>query len=83
MIEEMSELTQAICKCKRIRNYLSPDRGDKMEVVTDNLIEELADVKFVLEQLIYLLGCEREVIDVENQKIQRTRERIGEQNESN
>lgn len=83
MIEEMSELTQAICKCKRIRNYLSPDKGDKMEVVTDNLIEEIADVKLVLEQLIYLLGCENAVTAVENQKIQRTLERIGEQNENN
>lgn len=79
----MAELTQAICKYKRIRNVLSPDRGDKIEVVIDNLIEELADVKLVLEQLIYLLGCENEVIAVENQKIQRVIERIGEQNENN
>ena len=83
LIEEMAELTQAICKYKRIRNILLPDRDDKMEVVIDNLIEEIADVKLVLAQLIYLLGCENEVTAIENQKIQRTIERIGEQNENN
>lgn len=80
LIEEMAELTQAICKCKRIQKYLSSDDG---EVITDNLIEEIADVKLVLEQLIYLLNCQDQVTAIEQQKIKRTLGRIGEQNESN
>lgn len=72
LIEEMAELTQAICKCKRAQTTFSP-----------NLIEEIADVKLVIEQLIYLLACEEDVIAIEKQKIRRTLERIGEGNESN
>lgn len=72
LIEEMAELTQAICKCRRTK------KG-----ITNNLIEEIADVKLMLEQVIYLLNCEESVTAVENQKIQRTIERIGEQNENN
>lgn len=67
LIEEMSELTQAICKCKRVRDS-SLSAGIDKEAVNKNLIEELADVKLVMEQLIYLLGCENEVIEAENQK---------------
>lgn len=66
LIEEMAELTQAICK---------HFRGYKVE---RNLIEELADVKLMLDQVIYLMGCECQVQQVMKQKIERTLERIGE-----
>lgn len=65
LIEEMAELTQAICKM---------NRG-----LESNMIEELADVRLVLDQVIFLLGCSAEVQEVENQKIERTLERIGEE----
>ncbi len=86
LIEEMAELTQAIYKCKRFRyselcsEY--PKNIDK-EAAKNNLIEEIADVRLVLEQLIYLLGCEKAVAEAENQKIKRTLERMGGQNENN
>lgn len=64
LIEEMAELTQAICKHKRGLN------------VEENLIEELADVKLVLDQVISLLHAESDVSKVVNQKIERTLERI-------
>ena len=70
LIEEMAELTQAICKRKRGRD------------VMDNLIEECADVQLMLYQVIYLLDCDLEVQEVMNQKIRRTIERIGEVNGS-
>jgi len=79
LIEEMSELTQAICKHKR-KNGEGQPLSDAIAArhVEENLIEELADVKLVLSQVIFLLGCEKEVQQIENQKIKRTLERIGE-----
>nr|DAN24928.1 MAG TPA: nucleoside triphosphate pyrophosphohydrolase [Caudoviricetes sp.] len=59
LIEEMSELTQALCK----RN-----RGIK-----SNIVEELADVRLVLNQMIYLMDCEEEVQAIEKSKIDRTK----------
>ena len=46
LIEEMAELTQAISKYRRYNDI------EKLL----NLIEELADVNIVLEQVIYLLS---------------------------
>lgn len=46
LIEEMAEVTQAISKYRRYNNT------EKLV----NLIEELADVNIVLEQVIYLLS---------------------------
>jgi len=51
-IEEMSELTQAICKYKRQLNGEYKDRPD----IIDNLIEEIADVYMCIEFLQILLG---------------------------
>ena len=59
MIEEMAELTQAFCK---------QNRG-----ITSNIIEELADVSLVLEQLIYLLGCNDDIEKIQKEKIERTK----------
>jgi hypothetical protein len=59
MIEEMAELTQAFCK---------QNRG-----ITSNIIEELADVSLVLEQLIYLLGCHDDIEKTQKEKIERTK----------
>ena len=84
MIEEMAELTQAICKHKR-KNGEGQPLSDAIAArhVEENLIEELADVKLVLEQVIFLLRAESDVQKVVNQKIERTLERIGEENAGN
>ena len=47
------------------------------------IFEELADVKLVLDQVIHLMECEDQVQQVMKQKIERTFERIGEQNAGN
>nr|DAS09928.1 MAG TPA: nucelotide kinase [Caudoviricetes sp.] len=59
LIEEMAELTQAFCK---------ESRGLKC-----NIVEEIADVRLVLAQLIYLLNCEDEVQKIEKSKVERTK----------
>lgn len=81
LIEEMAELTQAICKHKRKKGEGQP-LSDTIAArhVEENLIEELADVKLVLEQVIFLLRAEKDVQKVVSQKIERTLERIGEEN---
>lgn len=79
LIEEMAELTQAICKDKRSKGEGQAIGGTwKYSDIRKNLIEELADVKLVLSQVIYLLDCEDQVTDVMNEKIKRTMNRIGE-----
>ena len=69
LIEEMAELTQAICKRNRGHN--------------NNIVEEIADVRLVLNQVIFLLGCEKDVQEIENQKIERQIERMVEENAGN
>jgi NTP pyrophosphatase (non-canonical NTP hydrolase) len=62
MIEEMSELTKALLKVRR---------GESL----DNVIDELADVSIVLEQMTIFFGKEL----VENQKkvkLERLKRRI-------
>lgn len=75
LIEEMAELTQAISKYFRIRTERILPK-DEMNAVNQNLIEEMADVKLVLDQVIFLLGCDEEVLEVMKNKINRTIERM-------
>lgn len=64
-IEEMSELTQALCKYKR-------GKLDK-----DNLIEELADVHIMLMQMLLLFEIDSdEFLEIVDKKINRTKERL-------
>lgn len=63
LIEEMAELTQVICK--HFRGY----------DVEQNLIEEMADVKLVLDQIIYLMSCTDAVQEVMKEKIKRIGEK--------
>lgn len=60
-IEEMSELTKEICKMKR-------KRSDFKE---EDMIEEIADVLNMVEQLEYFFG-EEKVEKVRDEKIKRT-----------
>lgn len=65
LIEEMSELTKEICKRNR-------KREDYKE---EDMIEEIADVLNMVEQLEYVFG-EDKVEAVREQKIQRTLKRL-------
>lgn len=73
LIEEMAELTQAICKRKRVKANVD---AEKTKTVMDNYIEELADVSLVLWQVISLLGVENLVNAMIDYKTKRTIERI-------
>lgn len=67
MVEEMSELTQAIMKLHFEERSL-PDK------VSDNYVEELADVYLLLEQLRYGLTMkdQRRFLEIVQYKIDRT-----------
>lgn len=69
-IEEMAELTQAICKWKR-----------NGFVVTDNLIEEIADVEIMIKQMRIQFDLNGAIDRVKFTKIARLNDRI--QNEIN
>lgn len=64
-IEEMSELQKELCK--RLRGDF--DEG--------NIIEEIADVEIMLEQLILYLHCRCSVDHEKQMKIARLAERLG------
>lgn len=65
LIEEMAELTQVICKVERY----------DLDTVRDHLVEEIADVEVVLEQVDYLLGDNR-IEQIRAEKIARQKRRI-------
>lgn len=68
-IEEMSELTKAICKYKRAlgAGNVTPD-------IEANIIEEMADVQIMLDQMKLIFGpC----WDEENKKLARLAQMMG------
>lgn len=65
LIEEMAELTQVICKAERY----------DLDTVREHLVEEVADVQVMLEQVIYLLGDNR-IEQIRAEKIARQKRRI-------
>lgn len=85
VIEEMSELTKAICKYKRHKEImtLEPVSGEKIKndyydffACLDNAYEEIADVYIMLEQLMMIFDCEQRVSAIASQKIRRLKRRI-------
>lgn len=72
-IEEMSELTKAICKIKR---ELASEEGFTKEETQNNLYEEIADVSIMLEQVNMMFECEDEVNKQIEYKINRLKERL-------
>lgn len=64
-VEEMAELTQVICKTNRY----------DMDTVRDHLVEEVADVSIMIDQLEYLLG-DNMIAKIREEKIKRQLERI-------
>lgn len=64
-IEELSELQKELCK------YLRDKYNE------ENLIEEIADVEIVLEQIKLYFNLDQNDIDkIKEQKIERTKERL-------
>ena len=51
-IEEMSELTKAILKYRRAENK----NKNEAEYLEDNIIEEIADVQIMLDQMRIIFG---------------------------
>lgn len=75
LMEEMAELTQAIIKMWRyMRGTLY--KKTTVEELRNNMVEEIADVKLVLDQLIYLMDAAAEVQDVVEYKVKREMDRI-------
>lgn len=67
-IEEMSELTKALCKFERA------DSIDEWNKAFGNVIEEIADVQIMLDQLRIIFGNDAKA--VEDVKLNRLADRI-------
>ena len=63
-IEEMSELTKELCKAL------------DLEVNIEHLTEEIADVSIMIDQLMMIYDCEREVTEWRGKKIVRLLDRL-------
>ena len=73
LVEECAELIQAVNKYR----LGQPVAEDKKAIARDNLVEEIADVELMLEQVKYLLQIpEDEILAVKTFKVNRTRERM-------
>lgn len=68
-IEEMSELTKEICK------------GFRGQENKQAIIEEIADVSLMLDQLVLLYSSKEEIEAIKQRKIERTLERIANKND--
>ncbi len=80
-IEEMAELTQAINKFWRKDLHggygaLNEDRLDRESEAYKNLIEEIADVEIMLEQMKEMLLCGDKVAKIREEKLERQIDRI-------
>jgi NTP pyrophosphatase (non-canonical NTP hydrolase) len=75
MIEEMNELSKALLKS--IRNH---------KTISDNMIEEIADVEIVLlqmKELVNISGFGQRFAEIKEYKITRLEQRIAEQTKKN
>lgn len=80
----MAELTQALTKWNRKCDFGQViASGLNVKALEEHIFEELADVKLVLDQVIHMMGCEDKVQRIMKQKINRTFERISENNACN
>lgn len=73
--EECGELIQALSKYQRI---LQGDKTCQTDMCHAEymIADEIADVELLLEQIKYLLGNEREVIERKLYKLDRTEQRL-------
>lgn len=76
LVEECAELIQAVSKYRRARGT-GQETPLKEQVALDNLIEEIADVEIMLEQIKHLLKIpEGDLLAYKQFKVNRTKERI-------
>lgn len=73
-IEECGELSRAV---SRILIELSSGDGFTTKESEGNLQEELADVSIMIEQMIMMFKCEKDVNQYIEFKLNRLRERLG------
>lgn len=81
LIEEMSELTQALLKLRRGKRHDPFMEQIGTQHIKANVIEEIADVSICLDQAIIIFACENEVEKVRRKKIMRLEEYIDAENE--
>ena len=55
LVEECAELIQAVNKYRRAGAHIGQPTDSTESVALDNLVEEIADVELMLEQIKYLL----------------------------
>lgn len=73
LVEECAELIQAVNKYRRFKGQ----NTTKEQMAIDNLVEEIADVEIMLEQIKHLLQIpEEELQAIKVYKINRTKERV-------
>ena len=69
-VEELNELGQVLCKLK--------SKSENKALVIKNIIEEIADVEIMLEQIKLILGIEEsDVKRMKSYKLHRTARRYG------
>lgn len=73
-IEEMAELTKALCKYKRLRKNQETD-AEKIKKNLENVQEEIADVLNCASQMANLFG-EEEINRICSEKIARTMKKM-------
>lgn len=76
-IEEMSELIKALVKYKRAQK--EPSKWDYKAIVRANVVEEIADVDIMIEQLKMIFDCHNLVERQKTNKLNRLKNRLGEQ----
>ena len=76
-VEELSELSQALCKSIVRLNYTKEKTSleDDLKSV-DNIFEEIADVEIMLEQYKIMFQCDKEVNEWKQEKIKRLERRL-------
>lgn len=79
-IEEMAELTKAICKYKRAVKERERDicHSTAKDVIfaKGDIVEEIADVYVMLEQLTVIFNCKERVSAIASEKIDRLKWRM-------
>lgn len=75
-IEEMAELTKELCKAQRTIFAARTGLGDGRIDNFDEIVEEIADVQIVLEELMLLFGIQSEVQKARKRKLERLEMRI-------
>ena len=76
LVEECAELIQAVNKYRRSRGK-GQATTDTEQIASDNLIEEIADVEIMIEQVKHLLQIpEEEIQTIKIYKVNRTKERM-------